>query len=182
MSNRSNKDTRPSTPSLVRTGVESGIVNYRRTVLYPLLAYCKRVFGDLAASIRRRLGQGVAGASAIDLSARGTVGDTLTNTDTTTTHLDDDPSHSKQRSESDGSGIENTLPDVDPELLDPERRIFQLLIIEGGRLSQATLVERTRWSDSTISRTLCQMESQGRIDRYRLGTGKCVVLPQRREK
>ncbi|AFK21276.1 MarR family transcriptional regulator (plasmid) [Haloferax mediterranei ATCC 33500] len=81
----------------------------------------------------------------------------------------------------DDPDLDNPLLGVDPELLNPERRILQLLIIEGGRLPQATLVERTRWSDSTISRTLCRMETQGRIERHRLGPGKCVVLPQNRE-
>lgn len=73
---------------------------------------------------------------------------------------------------------DHPLLGVDPELLNSERRILQLLIIEGGKLPQSELAERTRWSESTISRTLCRMEAQGRIERHRLGSGKCVVLPQ----
>ncbi|WP_396613813.1 helix-turn-helix transcriptional regulator (plasmid) [Haloferax sp. S1W] len=76
---------------------------------------------------------------------------------------------------------DHPLLGVDPELLNPERRILQLLLIEGGSLAQSALVERTRWSESTISRTLCRMETQERIERHQRGTGKIVILPQKRE-
>ncbi|WP_241662593.1 helix-turn-helix transcriptional regulator [Halorubrum depositum] len=76
---------------------------------------------------------------------------------------------------------DHPLVGVDPELLNPERRTLQVLIVEGGVVEQSALVERTRWTDSTISRTLCRMETQGRIERRREGTGKLVLLPQNRE-
>lgn len=76
---------------------------------------------------------------------------------------------------------DHPLVGVDPELLNPERRILQVLIVEGGVVEQSALVERTRWTDSTISRKLCRMETQGRIERRREGTGKLVLLPQNRE-
>lgn len=77
---------------------------------------------------------------------------------------------------------DHPLVGVDPELLNPERRILQVLIVEGGVLEQSDLVERTRWTDSTISRTLCRMETQERVERRRDGNGKLVFLPQTREK
>lgn len=76
---------------------------------------------------------------------------------------------------------DHPLLGVDPELLNAERRILQLLIVEGGRLPQSGLAEQTRWSESTISRTLCRMETQGRIERRRVGSGKYVFLPQDEE-
>lgn len=76
---------------------------------------------------------------------------------------------------------DHPLVGVDPELLNPERRILQVLIVEGGVVKQSELVERTRWTDSTISRTLCRMETQKRIERRREGIGKLVLLPQNRE-
>jgi uncharacterized membrane protein len=76
---------------------------------------------------------------------------------------------------------DHPLVGVHPELLNPERRILQVLILEGGVLGQSALVERTRWTDSTISRTLCRMETQERVERRQDGTGKLVLLPQNRE-
>ena len=76
---------------------------------------------------------------------------------------------------------DHQLVGIDPEILNPERRILQVLIVEGGVVEQSALVERTRWTDSTISRKLCRMETQGRIKRRREGTGKLVLLPQSRE-
>lgn len=73
---------------------------------------------------------------------------------------------------------DHPLLGVDPGLLNPERRILQLLLVEGGALAQAEIVDRTRWSDSTISRTLCRMEAQERIARRQDGSGKLVILPQ----
>ena len=73
---------------------------------------------------------------------------------------------------------DHPLLGVDSELLNPERRILQLLLVEGGVLAQAEIVERSRWSDSTISRTLCRMEAQERIVRRQDGGGKLVILPQ----
>lgn len=68
------------------------------------------------------------------------------------------------------------LVDVDPELLDAKRRIVQLLVVSGGSLPQSELVERTRWTSSTISRKLCEMESNDVVIRYTTGAGKTVVL------
>ncbi|WP_416841705.1 helix-turn-helix transcriptional regulator [Haloferax sp. DFSO52] len=76
------------------------------------------------------------------------------------------------------SRSDHPLLGVEPELLNPERRILQLLLVEGGVLAQSEIVERSRWSDSTISRTLCRLEAQERVVRRQDGGGKLVILPQ----
>jgi hypothetical protein len=65
---------------------------------------------------------------------------------------------------------------VDPELLDPEQRITQLLLQEDGRIPQAEIVERTRWTSSTVSRRLGDMESRDIVERRRFAGGKTVFL------
>lgn len=101
-----------------------------------------------------------------------------------------DPNRADIASEADSEATGTYIPDidpnhpllgVDPQLLNPERRILQLLLSEGGALPQSELVERTRWSASTISRALCRMETQERVERYRRGSGNLVVVPQNRE-
>lgn len=181
MKNRSKKDTQSSTPILDRTGSVIGIINYRQSLLSPCFAYCRRLLRGLVASFRTRFSQGVTGASAVDSTATGSAGDVRTATDGSVTRVDETGDCCDSSPRTDDPNLDNPILGVDPELLNPERRILQLLLIEGGRLPQATLVERTRWSDSTISRTLCRMETQSRIERHRLGSGKCVVLPQNRE-
>ncbi|MFC5367580.1 helix-turn-helix transcriptional regulator [Salinirubrum litoreum] len=71
---------------------------------------------------------------------------------------------------------DHSLLAVDPELLDPEQRIVQLLLSEGGRIPQSEIVERTRWTSSTVSRRLGNMESRGLVERRRFTDGKTVFL------
>lgn len=46
-----------------------------------------------------------------------------------------------------------------------------------GRVKQATVAQKTGWSDAKVSRLLCQMEDAGEIERYRIGREKVVTLP-----
>lgn len=71
---------------------------------------------------------------------------------------------------------DHPLLSVDPELLDPEQRIVQLLLSENGRIPQSEIVERTRWTSSTVSRRLGDMESRGLVERRRFTDGKTVFL------
>lgn len=47
----------------------------------------------------------------------------------------------------------------------------------GGRLRQQEIVQRTGWSEATVSRTLSAMEDDGQISRVRLGRENVVCLP-----
>lgn len=73
------------------------------------------------------------------------------------------------------------IEDVDPELLDVKSRIYQLLVAEGGEMTQSAIVERTRWSGSTVSRHLSEMESEGWVQRGRHGPSKSVQLVEEAE-
>lgn len=71
----------------------------------------------------------------------------------------------------DGARIAN-----EPRKEEPKEQIRRLLVEAGGKLDQAEIVERTPWAGSTISRNLSDMEHDGVVDRYRVGSGKRVVL------
>jgi len=59
------------------------------------------------------------------------------------------------------------------------RKEFLLELVEAydGRVKQADLVTLTDWSKATVSRHLSDLESDGAIDRVRIGRCKVVLLP-----
>jgi len=59
------------------------------------------------------------------------------------------------------------------------RKEFLLELVEAcdGRVKQADLVALTDWSKATVSRQLSDLESEGAIDRVRMGRCKIVLLP-----
>lgn len=62
--------------------------------------------------------------------------------------------------------------------LTPAGVVLEQLESNGGQLKQQSIVEYTGWSDSKVSRTLSEMEVDGRITRYRIGNEKLVCLPE----
>ncbi|WP_241768228.1 hypothetical protein [Haloferax sp. ATB1] len=156
MADRSNDDTHLAGTAAGTVGAVGSTLGYRRAIASRFAA-CWHAFVRLVASLSNRSGRRDGGPPTTDSAGTSPCSEG---------HASSDPDANRG------------LLGIDPELLNSERRILQLLIVEGGRLPQSQLVERTRWSDSTISRTLCRMETQGRIERFQLGSGKCVVLPQ----
>lgn len=57
-------------------------------------------------------------------------------------------------------------------------RILQVVAEDEGRIEQASIVERLDLSPATVSRTLTNLEEDGRVVRYRVGRGKLVCLPE----
>lgn len=62
-------------------------------------------------------------------------------------------------------------------LISPEERLVGLLEANDGRMKQSEIVGAVEWSESTVSRKLGALESDGAITRYRIGRGKLVFLP-----
>lgn len=61
--------------------------------------------------------------------------------------------------------------------LTPAEYICAAIEQAGGRLRQQAICSYTGWSEPTVSRTLSEMESQGTVTRFQLGTEKIVYLP-----
>jgi hypothetical protein len=61
--------------------------------------------------------------------------------------------------------------------LTPTAYVKAILESEGGQLRQQGVCETTGWTESTVSRTLSEIEEAGRIVRLRLGRQKMVYLP-----
>lgn len=59
-----------------------------------------------------------------------------------------------------------------------EEFVTHLLECEDGKLEQKAFEEYTNWSKPTISRVLQDLESEGHIERIRLGREKVVFLPR----
>lgn len=85
------------------------------------------------------------------------------------------PAESASSPTTDGGTERTDYADIDAQFLGAKRRIEQLLAAEEGYIQQSDLVARTRWSASTISRKLCEMESDGGIVRYQIGSRKVVI-------
>jgi DNA-binding transcriptional ArsR family regulator len=58
----------------------------------------------------------------------------------------------------------------------PQRRFVDLLDANGGWLRQKRLVEETKLSKATVSRTLSTMEEEGAVTRRRVGRENIVYL------
>lgn len=76
--------------------------------------------------------------------------------------------HTQQRTHHDDS--------ID-HLVNPRQPLLDLLEEHDGRMEQSEMVESTDWAESTVSRKLSSLESDGAIVRYRIGRGKMVYLP-----
>lgn len=59
----------------------------------------------------------------------------------------------------------------------PEEVVVQLLREADGCLKQQSVIERTDWGPSKVSRTLTDMEEHGHVTRIRIGREKIVCLP-----
>lgn len=64
--------------------------------------------------------------------------------------------------------------------LTPKEYILAEVEANGGRMKQQSICEVAGWSDGTVSELLSEMEADGTIDRFRLGPGKVVSLPELR--
>ena len=63
--------------------------------------------------------------------------------------------------------------------LQPHEFLAWLVRYSGGRAWQTELVETTGWSKSTVSRYLDSLESNGVVERVRIGRRKLVGVPGR---
>lgn len=91
-------------------------------------------------------------------------------------YADDNPSNSV----TEGSHSDVTRSEADLLLEDgvrPQRRFVDLLNANGGWLRQKRLVEETKLSKATVSRTLSTMEEGGAVTRRRVGRENIVYLP-----
>jgi len=81
----------------------------------------------------------------------------------------------------DSPGSPETTPqgptEIDEELLSDEERVERLLEHNGGRMKQTDIVEETDWSNAKVSQLLSSMESEGRIDKLRIGRENLISFP-----
>lgn len=61
----------------------------------------------------------------------------------------------------------------------PTERILGVVEGHDGRIEQAAVVSELDLSPATVSRKLTDLESDGRVVRFRVGRGKIVCLPDR---
>lgn len=59
----------------------------------------------------------------------------------------------------------------------PNEFLVALVCHHDGQVWQGDIVEETEWSESTVSRRLSQLESEGRLDRRQIGRRKLVYHP-----
>ncbi|WP_449404883.1 helix-turn-helix transcriptional regulator [Haloferax elongans] len=183
MSNRTEDDTQSSVQGTERTESDSRFTAQRLSPRSPIAKLSRRLCKVVLFCL------GLISSRTSSKSKGESVSATKSEAEQPQTEIRSDTPGRDQSGNHFGSGpnhvegdSDHPLLGVNPELLNPERRILQLLHIEGGSLEQSALVEHTRWSESTISRTLCRMETQERIERHRQGNGKRVFLPQSRGK
>lgn len=62
--------------------------------------------------------------------------------------------------------------------LTPAEQIVAILARHDGQMRQAEIVAAMDYSESSVSRRLCEMESAGAVARYRIGREKHVFLPE----
>ena len=78
------------------------------------------------------------------------------------------------------SGEAVSKQEVQVELgLQPHEFLAWLVRSSGGRMWQADMVDTTGWSKSTVSRYLDTLESNGVVERVRIGRRKLVGVPGR---
>lgn len=78
------------------------------------------------------------------------------------------------------TGDETDEPDELQEavFLDADERILVLVSEHDGRLRQQEVVERTDYSPARVSELLCEMEDEGRVNRYWRDGEKIVSFPE----
>lgn len=86
------------------------------------------------------------------------------------------PSVSSSRSGREGTADDSLDDDRRPEVLTNRERVIRILDLNGGRVWQADIVDRTGWSKAKVSRVLSKMEADGAITRFRNGREKVVCL------
>ncbi|ERG95318.1 hypothetical protein [Haloquadratum walsbyi] len=98
-----------------------------------------------------------------------------------TTDVDtaDSSTTTESTSEMDPQSKSDSMPDIstDPALLSDEERVEQLLSRNGGRMRQASIVDKTGWSDAKVSQVLSMMAEDDRVDKLRLGRENLISLP-----
>jgi len=72
------------------------------------------------------------------------------------------------------AGPDSAVPE--PELLNDDDRVIQLLEENGGRMKQVDIVETTEWSKSKVSMLLSDMEEDGEISKLRVGRENIISL------
>lgn len=58
------------------------------------------------------------------------------------------------------------------EIMTAEERVVRLVSENDGRMKQSDIVSAVEWSESTVSRKLSKLETEGAITRYQIGRGK----------
>ena len=123
--------------------------------------------------------------SPIDDAESTDTGSSLSGTETSsaqddTIDTDTTDSSTTTESESETQSTEDSMPDIstDPALLSDEERIEQLLSRNGGRMRQASIVDKTGWSDAKVSQVLSVMAEENRVDKLRLGRENLISLPE----
>lgn len=74
-------------------------------------------------------------------------------------------------------GLTSASRSSDGIIWKPEETIHAILTRNDGEMKQAEIAEMMDYSESTVSRKLSKMESEGVITRYQIGRGKVVFLP-----
>lgn len=74
-------------------------------------------------------------------------------------------------------------PPVSPAQSEVEVRprsvqIIELLEANGGLMKQSAIVAETEWSDATVSRTVSELEAEGKIRKIRTGRENVITLPR----
>ena len=75
----------------------------------------------------------------------------------------------------DGGGGESV------ELLSDEERVLRLLAEHDGRMKQATIVDRTDWSNAKVSQLLTEMAEADKVEKLRIGRENLISLPDGEE-
>lgn len=85
-----------------------------------------------------------------------------------------DSSSEHERPSGDSLADDERIRDV----LTNRERVIRVLDLNGGRVWQADIADRTGWSKAKVSRVLSEMEAAGVITRFRNGRQKVVCLAE----
>ena len=88
-----------------------------------------------------------------------------------------DPADDAPAAERDRDASDRPTDPAPEQLVSPRERVLTLLARNGGRMKQAEFVSAVEWSESTVSRRLCNLEAEEAVVRYRIGREKVVFLP-----
>ncbi|MFB6094500.1 MAG: helix-turn-helix transcriptional regulator [Halanaeroarchaeum sp.] len=88
----------------------------------------------------------------------------------------------------DGDGetdVETAPSETDPaeaDLLSNEERVLGYLREQGGRAKQQEIVDGLDWTEAKTSQVLSSMQSEGEVEKFRIGRENVVKLPEEGEK